>query len=134
MGVTAFVRPNSSLLAEIFFRANITIYKAGDNPLLAFSLEEWGKITGYSIAQVRKALAVLEATGLVAVYNKKHPFKGVLRALHVEVPIQIHDLYDALVSGMYHFEGDVLHVLEDPLYAMAFCIQDFLTYVPLKGI
>lgn len=104
---------SATLLADIIYRSFVTIYKKHDNPVIVYSLEEWADNTGLSINQVRKALKRLALLKIVKAYNKNHPFKNVLRALHVEVPKGVSDLYHYLTSGGYRYEGDILCLSKD---------------------
>lgn len=98
------------LLEEVFYRSNATIFKNDGNPVVVFSYAEWGNLTGLSINQCRKALGRLSKSGAVKHYNKKHPFKAALRALHVEVPAELHELYRQITSLGYRFQdGQLLY-------------------------
>ncbi len=98
----------ASLLAEILYRSNVTKFNNGKNPVIVYSLEEWADVSGMTINQVRKALVRLDKLSIIRKYNDTHPFKGVLRALHVELPEEVRELYQYLTSGSYRYEGDTL--------------------------
>lgn len=101
------------MLIEIMFRANVTKYMNEHNLLIVFSLQEWADNTGLSINQVRKALQRLTALNIIKTYNKKHPHKSVLRALHVEISESLWEFWYSLTSGGYKFQCDVLSPLAD---------------------
>lgn len=103
----------TGMLGEIMYRSNVTHYTNGDNRVIVFSLREWSDNTGFSVKQVRKALERLKGLNLIKVYNKKHPHKTVLRALHVEVSHELWELWSCLTSRGYKFDGEILRPKPD---------------------
>lgn len=97
------------MLTEILFRANVTKYHDDGCHIIVFSYQEWSDNTGLSVGQVRKALKRLEKLNIIKTYNKKHPHKAVLRALHVAVVKELWVLWLCLTSDDYNYDGDILY-------------------------